>query len=178
MKLHLGCGNKRLEGFINVDLISSPAVDLVEDASTLHSIESNSVDLIYASHILEHFSRWEHQIVLASWYEVLKPAGILRLAVPDFKQIVARYLITGELLELRGLLYGGQDYETNYHKCCWDFDTLKSDLEELQFVDVQRYNWQDTEHASIDDFSQAYLPHMDKANGLLMSLNIECKKPS
>lgn len=37
-------------------------------------------------------------------------------------------------------------------------------------------NWRETEHSDVDDFSQAYLPHMDKENGILMSLNIEAIK--
>jgi hypothetical protein len=36
--------------------------------------------------------------------------------------------------------------------------------------------WRETEHAHVDDFSQAYIPHMDKENGILISLNIECDK--
>ena len=42
--------------------------------------------------------------------------------------------------------------------------------------DVKRYDWRDTEHAEFDDHSQAYLPHMDKENGTLISLNIEAVK--
>jgi len=41
---------------------------------------------------------------------------------------------------------------------------------------IKRYNWKDTEHSKIDDHSQAYLPHMDKDNGTLISLNVECIK--
>ena len=37
-------------------------------------------------------------------------------------------------------------------------------------------DWRDTEHSELDDFSQSYLPHMDKDNGKLMSLNIEAVK--
>jgi hypothetical protein len=44
------------------------------------------------------------------------------------------------------------------------------------FKEVYLWDWRETEHSHIDDFSQAYLPHMDKENGVLMSLNIEAKK--
>lgn len=44
------------------------------------------------------------------------------------------------------------------------------------FKDVRRYDWRQTEHKDYDDFSQAYIPHMDKENGLLISLNIEATK--
>jgi len=41
---------------------------------------------------------------------------------------------------------------------------------------IRKYNWRQTEHANFDDHSQAYLPHMDKKDGVLMSLNVECIK--
>ena len=44
------------------------------------------------------------------------------------------------------------------------------------FSDIQEWNWRKVDHGHIDDYSQAYLPHMDKDDGLLMSLNIEAKK--
>ena len=44
------------------------------------------------------------------------------------------------------------------------------------FKDIKRYDWRETEHAEFDDHSQAYLPHMDKENGTLISLNVECTK--
>ena len=44
------------------------------------------------------------------------------------------------------------------------------------FKDVRRYDWRQTEHKDYDDFSQAYIPHMDKENGLLISLNVEATK--
>ena len=36
--------------------------------------------------------------------------------------------------------------------------------------------WRETEHSQFDDHSQAYVPHMDKENGVLISLNVECNK--
>ena len=42
--------------------------------------------------------------------------------------------------------------------------------------EIKKYNWRKTEHSMFDDHSQAYLPHMDKENGILISLNVECVK--
>ena len=62
----------------------------------------------------------------------------------------------------------------------FDERTLKSGLEEAGLVDVRRYDWRETDYgkAGVDDFSQAYLPHMDKDNGRLMVLNLEARKPA
>ena len=65
---------------------------------------------------------------------------------------------------------------TLYHKTCYDFNSLKNLLEENGFKNVVLYDWRETDHSEFDDHSQAYFPHMDKKNGLLVSLNIECKK--
>lgn len=175
VQLHLGCGPIILPGFTNIDICYSPGVDDVADVRYLHprKYPPNSADLIYASHILEHFNKWEYMEVLRRWYVVLKDGGVLRLAVPDFEKIVMRYNQRKDLDEVRGPLYGGQNFPSNYHYYTWDYPSLASDLLEVGFSEVHRWDWRTTEHAHIDDNSQAYLPHLDKENGMLMSLNVE-----
>lgn len=175
IKLHLGCGTKHIEGFTNIDIRYLPGVDEVNNIRFLRNYKSESADLIYACHVLEHFSRWEYKNALTRWYQILKPGGVLRLAVPNFSAIASRYIQTGNLKEVMGLLYGGQDYDENYHYVTFDFNLLNNDLTSIGFRVVREYNHTKTEHASIDDFSQAYLPHLDP-NGKLMSLNIEAVK--
>lgn len=176
INLHLGCGDVKIPGFINVDLEYRHHIDYIADVSKLHMFKDDTVSLIYASHILEHFGRHEVKRVLAEWYRVLKPGGTLRLAVPDFLSIVLAYEKGHPIEELMGLLYGGQDSKLNYHQVCFDYKYLEKLLKEVGFTEVKLYEWQDTIHKKFDDFSQAYLPHMDKEKGLLMSLNVEAKK--
>jgi predicted SAM-dependent methyltransferase len=106
----------------------------------------------------------------------LKDGGILRVAVPDFEKIVEHYSEFRDLKQLRGFLYGGQNYNENYHYCVWDFKQLEEDLKYVGFKYVTLYDWRKTEHSHVDDFSQSYLPHMNKQNGKLMSLNVEALK--
>lgn len=176
MKLHLGCGNKRIKGYCNVDCRETDSVDIVDDITILQKFESNSAAVIYASHVLEHVTRHDYKDVLKRWHEVLTEGGRLRIAVPDFQQIAEHYVKTGDLRSISGILYGGQDYPENNHFWCWDFNELEKDLKEAGFRNIQRYDWRNTEHSHVDDFSQAYLPHMDKENGRLMSLNVEATK--
>lgn len=175
-KLHLGCGEKHINGFINIDTRDLHSVDIIDDVKNLKSFDNNSIDLIYASHILEHITRIEYTDVLKRWYNLLNSNGILRIAVPDIEKVFQHYQINGDLRQLRGFLWGGQSHGFNYHYCGWDFKTLEEDLLKIGFKEVKRYDWRETEHNDIDDFSQCYLPHMDKENGMLMSLNIEAKK--
>ena len=75
-----------------------------------------------------------------------------------------------------GMLYGGQNYLYNMHYNIFDYKKLSTALEEIGFNSINRYNWRNTEHSHVDDFSQAYYPHMDKENGIQHSLNIEAIK--
>ncbi|MBI4855222.1 MAG: hypothetical protein HY818_00530 [Acetobacterium woodii] len=52
LKLHLGCGNIHIDGFINIDANYFPNVDMVDNVRHLRKIEERSVDLIYASNVL------------------------------------------------------------------------------------------------------------------------------
>lgn len=176
MKLHIGCGQKYLPGYKHLDAMEYDHIDYVTKADNLSLIETESVDEIYACHILEHFKRNEVVDVLKEWNRVLKKTGILRLAVPDFEQIVKEYNDSGDLSRLMGLLYGGQNYDYNFHYQTYDFTRLKNLLLEAGFRDVQRYYWEDFLPDGFDDFSRAYIPHMDFENGRLMSLNVTAIK--
>jgi len=176
MKLHLGSASKHIEGYLNIDIREMDGVDIVDDVKTLNKISNNSVDVIYVSHVLEHFGRWEYKDVLRRWFEILKPNGILRIAVPDFESVVKLYLKTKDLNLVMGMLYGGQNYGENYHYCTFDFNLIKKELTDVGFSSINLYDWRNTDHSDIDDYSQSYYPHMDKENGLLMSLNVEAIK--
>jgi len=176
VKLHLGCGSKHIPGYVNIDCRYQPGVDEINNVEFLRNYEENSVDVIYACHVLEHLGRHNYMRALERWYKILKPGGIIRIAVPNFDAIVRHYRATSNLNSLIGLLYGGQDYDKNIHTYIWDFKTLSEDLRTVGFNNIQQYHWQYTEHSHIDDYSQCYIPHMDKENGTLMSLNIQATK--
>jgi len=176
MKLHLGCGPKHIEGYVNVDVRYQPGVDSIDNVIYLRRYKSNSIDEIYASHVLEHLGRWNYKSALRRWYDILKPEGVAKICVPNFKAMVAHYTETGDLNSIRGLMYGGQDFPNNIHTWCWDFNELSKDLIKVGFKTVDVYDWKLTNHADIDDYSQCYLPHMDKENGKLMSLNVKAIK--
>lgn len=140
--------------------------------------EDNMVDLIYASHVIEYFDAQEVKIVLKEWKRVLKKNGILRIAVPDFQAMTELYSSRKvELTDILGPLYGKMEMGNKkiYHKTVYDFKTLENILKCAGFYDIARYDWRHTGHSHHDDHSQAYLPHMDKENGTLISLNVECK---
>jgi SAM-dependent methyltransferase len=179
VKLHLGCGSKYIAGFFHVDAIAYPHVDRQGFVDKLDFLSNNSVELIYASHVLEHFGRNEVDYVLREWHRVLKPGGVLRLAVPDFGAC-ARLYAEGKLdhgiNDIMGLIIGGQRNGHDFHRVIFDQPTLEARLKGIGFSQCRPWDWRKTEHSHVDDYSQAYLPHMDKDNGTLVSLNIEAVK--
>ena len=87
MRLHIGCGEKYIQGYVHIDIIEREHIDYISNAEDLSFLNDGSVSEIYACHVLEHFKRNEIVGVLEEWARVLRVGGILRLAVPDFEAI-------------------------------------------------------------------------------------------
>ena len=184
VKAHLGCWHRVIPGFIHVDLCDLPHIDYNSSIDSLPFFADAAVDLIYCSHALEYFDRDQARRVLKEWYRVLVPGGLLRLAVPNFEALIKVYQSSGELNSLLGPLYGKMQipsthggYTTLYHKTTYDEASLRSLLQDCGFVSTEKWDWRNTEHAAVDDHSQAYFPHMQKDTGILVSLNLQARKP-
>ena len=178
IKINMGCGWRDFgKDWIHIDGGDYSHLDS-HDIFNL-PFDDDSVDLIYASHIIEYFNRTEVKDVLSEWIRVLKPNGKLRLAVPNFEEMVTLYLDGDiELSGILGPLYGQMPMgkETIYHRTTYDYLSLEKLLVELGMKDIKKWNWRRTSHSEFDDHSQAYIPHMDKNNGKLISLNLEATK--
>jgi predicted SAM-dependent methyltransferase len=179
IKLHLGAGKRIIPGYVNIDIMPGPGIDVLADLRSL-PFKRATVDFIYSCAAIEHFGRRQWKVVLKHWYELLVPGGQLRISTADFDSACQRYLKERNVNELLGLIVGGQKDEYDWHGMIFDFASLSDGLEEVGFTCVSRYDWRGTELAElgIDDYSQAYLPHMDKTHGLLMMLNVIALKPA
>ncbi len=175
MKLHIGCGSNYFPDWVNLDISSCNEVDVYSSVLSI-PYPQETFSVIYSSHVLEHLNRRTIHTALSHWRSLLKPGGVLRLAIPNFAAVCSYYNSTKDLPSLVGLLYGGQDNVFNTHYIIFDLETITNYLTAVGFTEIREYDWRGTEHAEFDDFSQAYLPHMDKENGMLMSLNIEAIK--
>ena len=177
VKIHIGCGTRKLHGWVNVDVDPDVRPDRVDNVF-LTSFAPGCATVIYACHVLEHVARNSYLSVLAAWFDRLAPGGVVRIAVPDFGQVAWSYIEQkAGLSELLGFLVGGQKTQHDFHEMVFDQDSLAEALTRVGFVNVRAYDWRKTEHHYVDDYSQAYLPHMDKIHDTLMSLNVEADKP-
>ena len=179
MKLHIGCGSKNFgNNWIHIDGSHYSHIKY-HDIKHLE-FEDHTIDLIYACHVLEYFDRDEVKDVLKEWKRCLKPEGVIRLAVPNFSAMAKLYVEKSMPLScFIGPLYGKWTMTTEltiYHKTVYDFYSLKKILNITGFKNVRYWDWKNTIHSDFDDYSQAYIPHMDKEHGTLISLNVEANK--
>lgn len=118
MKLNIGCGETKLEGFVNIDLEESTKPDLLLDLrKESFPYLNDSVEQINCLHNLEHIELkyWNH--VLSEFYRVLQPEGKLLLAYPEFEICAKNFLENEKGLRdfWRWTLYGRQEYPGDYH---------------------------------------------------------------
>ncbi len=85
MKLNIGAGSTRREGFLSVDVRADAMPDIVSDAWGLETIDDGSVDEIYTRHMLEHLDPNDARRTLARWFQALRSGGTLNIVVPDLE---------------------------------------------------------------------------------------------
>jgi len=177
LKLNLGCGDVQPTGWVNVDyslgsrLSEIPLYKFLNNRLKLFDIgsdgrprvwdekifihnlnkrfpwESNSVDIIYCSHTLEHFSKQEGLTFLKECHRVLKRDGILRIVVPDLKNFVEEYrkgrMRADDFVEKLGVLYEKKQSRLKNllmtvsqfpHRCMYDTETLSIILTSIGFA--------------------------------------------
>ena len=173
--LHLGCGMVNHEKFINVDGLPAPHIHYIRGIDNLSPFGSNSIDLIYASHCLEHFSHLKVSDVLAEWFRVLKDDGILRLSVPDFDLLLQIYKENNNEIEyILDVLMGGQDYKYNFHLTMFNKLSLERLLKQVGFKETREWLPGSCELTTFEDFSTYKVQVGQKL--IPISLNIEAVK--
>ena len=115
IKLNLGCGSVRPNGWINTDsslnanlqrvpIIGKSMAKIISNVSYLSNnltymnlnndwrFNDSSVDVVYASHLFEHLSLKSADLFLKNAYRCLKPGGVIRIVVPDLYKISKKYI--------------------------------------------------------------------------------------
>lgn len=91
MKLHLGCGQNQLNGWVNIDMMAGPTVDRVQDLRQGLPYGDKTVDAIFCEHTLEHFTLKEGKELLKECYRVLRVGGRIRIGVPSLERAIGHY---------------------------------------------------------------------------------------
>lgn len=140
LKLHLGCGGRHFEDYINIDWRKTRATDLVCDIRKL-PYPDNSVNLIETYHVIEHLPRHSLSKALREWYRVLVPGGMLIIECPDFDVAIKKY-IEGDEKQLNSI-FGLQRFPRDTHQFGYNFKRLKKILKESGFKNIKEREPQD-----------------------------------
>lgn len=112
---------------------------LYHDLALSLPLYDNSVDFIYSSHFFEHLFKDDAANLLKACAQALKPSGIIRISIPDLAYAVSLYGLgrKTEMLEDYFFVSGKGSYLAR-HKYMYDFDLLKTALEQAGFSNITR----------------------------------------
>jgi len=136
MKLNLGCGLDKKQGYINIDIRKEVKPDLIWNLENIpYPFESNSIEEIIAKDVLEHFPFRKVENILKEWFRILKPQGKLYIQTPDLIAICYKVILNNNYTwkDISYWVYGGQDYNENFHKSGFTIPTIRKLLESIGF---------------------------------------------
>jgi SAM-dependent methyltransferase len=90
--LNLGCGYRFDSQWTNVNFQTTGKGVMTYDLAKGIPFADNTFELVYHSHVLEHFSQTAAKSFMQECCRVLRPGGVLRTVVPDLEQITQLYL--------------------------------------------------------------------------------------
>jgi len=172
MRLHIG-GEVRKDGWVVLNALPGPHVDLVGDCRVMKEIGDASVDEIYASHVLEHLSHAEEVgTALLQWHRVLRPGGRLRVSVPDLATLCWMFVrpgVSAKLrIELMKVIYGGHLNAFDIHYAGFDAGLLGGYLLQAGFERFER----------VESFGEFADTSEYRMAGIRISLNAQAWKPA
>jgi len=146
VRLHLGCGDKKFNGYVNIDIVPTEGTDVVMNISKdLHLIPPNIASEIRLDGVFEHLYRYDQNSTLQDFHRILKKGGKLCINhLPDFDTIIKAYLnkekgIVGEVFDLFNVYrytHGEPKPENSpqqLHKDLFTKDTIRDLLESQGF---------------------------------------------
>lgn len=156
MKLHLGCGQIYLKGYVNIDLPlvkrssqKNSVADLQQDILKL-KYSADSIEEIRLHHVFEHFTRPVACALVSAWYLWLKSGGILRIEVPDFyrtaKVIFNPFIKDNKKARATRHLYGSHEAPWAIHCEGYTPKSLSLFLENYGFkvLKIKKNSWKGT----------------------------------
>lgn len=137
-KLHLGCGDRRLDGWLNVDGQATAAADRVVNVYDMWSLPRDHFTWAYASHLIEHLYPDKLPDFLRSVRSLLVPGGRLTIATTDFEGIYRhRFLDQADGDEWEAALFGEPcsfHHPMAAHRNCFTYGKLCDLLIEAGFA--------------------------------------------
>lgn len=163
-RVHLGCGDVYLDGYLNVDLppeqgvasgTSSP--DVIADIAQLEC-PAATLDEIRLHHVFEHFDRAQALALLIRWHGWLRAGGALVIETPDFERCVdgIRERDFGQQSLILRHIFGSQEAPWARHLDGWSASRFDHVLKTLGFETVTTSEtFSDEQHLLINVVARA-----------------------
>lgn len=166
MKLHIG-GKEIKEGWSILNIQKEDqGVDFIGDISDLSQFKDNSIEEIYASHVVEHIDQKSIKKTLKGIHRILKVGGKFYVSVPDLEVLCRIFIDKNAPIKVKfhvmRMIFGGQIDKFDYHYFGWNFDFMSAYLEEAGFKKAEKVKTFD-----IFNDTSSYAPY-----GPLISLNV------
>jgi SAM-dependent methyltransferase len=123
-RLEIGPGKRPISGFETLNIVGRPTYRA--DASARLPISTDTFDLVYASHVLEHIPWHKTDSTLKEWVRILKPGGILEIWVPNAQIIAAALLADNGIPETWRNNFHGKRHNPDEDVCLWAAGRLYS----------------------------------------------------
>lgn len=134
MKLVIGAGNRRLDGYQHHDVQELEGLDYVCDFWDLPKhIKAGSCEEIQMTHVLEHFPMAKTIDVLKLVHKLLKRGGKLYIEVPNFYWHAQEILVNPRNRQIVEYAFGGQKNEWDFHYNGFTPEILWQDLAKAGF---------------------------------------------
>tara|TARA_B100000963_G_scaffold340232_1_gene338690 strand:+ start:409 stop:921 length:513 start_codon:yes stop_codon:yes gene_type:complete len=166
MKLHIG-GKQQKDGWKILNIQSKDGADFIGDITDLSQFKDNSVDEIYASHVVEHVNQKQINSTLKGIHRILKENGKFYISVPDM-DILCHMFMAKEVdikvkFHVMRMMFGGQTDKYDYHYFGWNYEFLKEFIRTAGFKSMKR-----VESFGLFDDTSNYAPY----NNIKISLNV------
>lgn len=105
-------------------------------------LQNEAADFVYSSHFLEHLDRVSGHRLVEECFRVLKPNGVLRIAVPDLEHAWEMYRRGEKERMVNDFFFGDDSGGLGQHRYAYDCEMLTSLLRDIGFVDIERAEFQ------------------------------------
>lgn len=191
-KLHLGCGQNAIEGWLNTDYYPRRAGIMHLDATKAFPLPAESFDYIFSEHMIEHINYHDGMSMLKESWRVLKPGGKIRISTPDLKFLIELYSEPKTQLQNDYIAWATENFTktaekldtiviNNFvrdwgHQFIYDPKTLTRSLEKAGFVEIESFGINQSNDRSLTDLENA--SRMPPGFLQLESFTLEATKPA
>ncbi len=137
LRLHIGSGNVRLPGWLNVDVQRLPGVDLIADVR--QGLPFENVEAVFSEHFLEHLALDDALRFLAEVHRMLADGAWLRISTPNLDWVwLTHYRLEGEAAERRAAALAiNRAFRGWRHQFLWNREMLEEVLAACGFEEIR-----------------------------------------